>query len=141
MAAALCILATLGSLWVLAALPVAAKPAKNRSVMVPAAKPGAVPTDRTPTNRSNCLAVAHALNEQAKTLSKRTKQGIPREFTRVASDLDATCGEEDFGKAWISIEWMKRMPQQFHKGLRVGVLFQKRRLRLRNCSTLRRLLG
>ena len=65
MAAALCILATLGSLWVLAALPVAAKPAKNRSVMVPAAKPGAVPTDRTPTNRSNCLAVAHALNEQA----------------------------------------------------------------------------
>ena len=120
MAAALCILATLGSLWVLAALPVAAKPAKNRSVMVPAAKPGAVPTDRTPTNRNNCLAVAHALNEQAKTLSKRTKQGIPREFTRVASDLDATCGEEDFGKAWISIEWMNGCLNNFTKDYELG---------------------
>jgi hypothetical protein len=34
----------------------------------------------------------------------------------------------------------ERMPQQFYKGLRVGVLFQKSRLRLRNCSTVRRLL-
>ena len=119
-AVALSILATLGSLWVLAALPVAAKPAKNRSVMVPAAKQGAVPTDRTPTNRSNCLAVAHALNEQAKTLSKRTKQGIPREFTRVASDLDATCGEEDFGKAWISIEWMNGCLNNFTKDYKLG---------------------
>ena len=74
MAAALCILATLGSLWVLAALPVAAKTAKNRSVMVPTAKQGAVPTERTPTNRNDCLAVAQALNDKAKTLSKRTKQ-------------------------------------------------------------------
>ena len=105
MAAALCILATLGSLWVLAALPVEAKPAKNRSVMVPAAKPGAVPTDRTPTNRSNCLAVAHALNEQ---------------FTRVVSDLDATCGEEDFGKAWISIEWMNGCLNNFTKDYELG---------------------
>ena len=98
MAAALCIFATLGSLWVLAALPVAANPAKNRSAMVPTTKQGAVRTDRTPTNRNDCHAVALALNDKAKTLSKRTKQGIPREFTRVASDLDASCGEQDFGK-------------------------------------------
>jgi hypothetical protein len=69
MAAALCIFATLSSLWVLAALPVAAKPAKNRSAMVPTTKQGAVPTDRTPTNRNDCLVVAQALNEKAKTLS------------------------------------------------------------------------
>ena len=120
MAAALCILATLGSLWVLATLPVAAKPAKNRSVMVPAAKQGAVPTDRTPTNRNNCLAIAHALNDKAKTLSKRTKHGIPREFARVASDLDASCGEQDFGKAWISIEWMNGCLNNFTKDYELG---------------------
>jgi hypothetical protein len=74
--------------------------------MEPTTKQGAVPTDRTPTNRNDCLAVAQALNDKAKTLSKRTKQGLPREFIRVASDLDVSCGEQDFAKAWISIEWM-----------------------------------
>jgi hypothetical protein len=120
MAAALCILATLGSLWVLSALPVAAKTAKNRSVMVPTAKQGAVPTERTPTNRNDCLAVAQALNDKAKTLSKRTKRGIPREFARVASDLDASCGEQDFGKAWISIEWMNGCLNNFTKDYELG---------------------
>ncbi len=120
MAAALCILATLGSLWVLAPLPVAAKPAKNRSAMVPTAKQGAVPTHRTPTNQNDCLAVAQALNYKAKTLSKRTKQGIPREFTRVASDLSASCGEQDFGKAWISIEWMNGCLNNFTKDYELG---------------------
>jgi hypothetical protein len=67
-AVALCILATLGSLGLLAALPVGAKPAKNRAVRVPTAKQEVIPTDRTPTDRNNCLAIAHALNEQAKTV-------------------------------------------------------------------------
>ncbi len=117
MAATLCILATWGSLWVLAGLPVAAKPAKNRS---PAVVSTAVPTHRTPTNQNDCLAVAQALNDKAKTLSKRTKQGIPREFTRVASDLDTSCGEQDFGKAWISIEWMNGCLNNFTKDYERG---------------------
>ena len=93
---------------------------KNRAVRVPTAKQEVIPTDRTPTDRNNCLAIAHALNEQAKTLSKRTKQGVPREFTRVASDLDASCGEEDFGKAWISIEWMNGCLNNFTKDYELG---------------------
>ena len=120
MAAALCIFATLSSLWMLAALPVAAKPAKNRSAMVPTTKQGAVPTDRTPTNRNDCLAVAQVLSDKVKTLSKRTKQGIPREFIRVASDLDASCGEQDFGKAWISTEWMNGCLNNFTKDYELG---------------------
>ena len=100
------ILAVVCSLCVLAISPVAAKPAKDRSTVVPTPKQGPVRTDLTPRNRNECLAVAQALNEQAKKLSQQTKQGVPREFTRVASNLDHSCGAEDFNKAWISIEWM-----------------------------------
>ncbi len=56
--------------------------------MVPTPKQGPVRTDLTPRNRNECLAVAQALNEQAKKLSQPTKQGVPREFARVASNLD-----------------------------------------------------
>jgi hypothetical protein len=35
----------------------------------------------------------------------------------------------------------ERMPQQFHKGCRVGVLLHKRRLLLRSQSTIRRLFA
>jgi hypothetical protein len=114
------LLAALGSLCVLATSLVAAKPAKNRSVVVPTAKQGPAPTDRTPTNKDDCLAIAQALNERAKTLSKRTKQGVPREFTRVALNLDESCGEEDFGKAWISIEWMNGCLNNFTKDYELG---------------------
>jgi hypothetical protein len=114
------LLAALGSLCVLATSLVAAKPVKDRSVVVPTAKQGPAPTDRTPTNKDDCLAVAQALNERAKTLSKRTKQGVPREFTRVASNLDESCGEEDFEKAWISIEWMNGCLNNFTKDYELG---------------------
>jgi hypothetical protein len=113
-------LAALASLSVLATSLVAAKPAKYRSVVVPTAKQESVPTDRTPRNKDDCLAVAQTLKEQAKTLSKRTKQGVPREFTRVASNLDASCGEEDFRKAWISIEWMNGCLKNFTKDYELG---------------------
>ena len=112
--------AVLCSLCVLANSSVVAKPAKNRSVIVPTAKQESVPTDRTPRNKDDCLAVAQALSEQAKTLSKRTKHGVPREFTRVAADLDASCGEEDFRKAWISIEWMNGCLNNFTKDAELG---------------------
>ena len=113
------LLAALGSLCVLATSLIAAKPAKNRSVVVPTAKQGPAPTDRTPTNKDDCLAVAQARNEWAKTLSKR-QQGVPREFTRVASNLDESCGEEDFEKAWISIEWMNGCLNNFTKDAELG---------------------
>ena len=120
LASARYILAVVCSLCVLAISPVAAKPAKDRSTVVPTPKQGPVRTDLTPRNRNECLAVAQALNEQAKKLSQQTKQGVPREFTRVASNLDHSCGAEDFNKAWISIEWMNGCVKNFTKDAELG---------------------
>jgi hypothetical protein len=93
---------------------------KQRSVTpTPKPKP-VVSTDRTPTNKNDCLAVAQALYGQAETLSKRTKQIIPREFTRVTSNLDESCGEEDFDKAWISIDWMNTCLANYTKDYSLG---------------------
>ena len=114
------IFAVVCTLCVLAISPVAAKPAKDRSTVVPTPKQGPVRTDLTPRNRNECLAVAQALNEQAKKLSQQTKQGVPREFTRVASNLDHSCGAEDFNKAWISIEWINGCVKNFTKDAELG---------------------
>jgi hypothetical protein len=113
-------LAVLCSLSVLAISPVAAKPAKDRSTVVRTPKQGPVRTDLTPRNKNECLAVAQTLNEQAKKLSQETKQGVPREFARVASNLDHSCGAEDFNKAWISIEWMNGCLNNFTKDAELG---------------------
>ena len=117
--ASLYFLAAVSSLCVLATSSVAAKQPKHRSV-TPTAKQEPVRTDRTPRNKNECLALAQALYGQAKALSKRTKQVVPREFTRVASDLDESCGEEDFNKAWISIEWMNGCLNNFTKDYELG---------------------
>jgi hypothetical protein len=113
-------LAVLTSLWVLANSTVMAKPAKDRSVVILTPKQGSVRTDLTPRNKNECLAVAQTLNEQAKKLSQQTKQGVSREFTRVGSDLGRSCGEEDFKKAWISIEWMNGCLNNFNKDAELG---------------------
>jgi hypothetical protein len=121
LAIALYLFAVLAPLCVLANLSVEAKPAKDRSVVVPASKQGPARTDLTPRNRNDCLAVAQTLNEQAKRLSQQAKQrGLPREFARVASDLDQSCGAGDFQKAWISIEWMNGCLNNFIKDAELG---------------------
>ena len=121
--ASLYFLAALGLLCVVATSAVAAKHAKHRSdtatakhkAVSPAKQTPVISTDRTPTNKNECLAVAEALYGRAETLSKRAKQVIPREFARVASNLDESCGEEDFNKAWISIKWMNTCLENFTK--------------------------
>jgi hypothetical protein len=121
LASALYLFAVLAPLCVLANLSVEAKPAKDRSVVVPTSKQGPARTDLTPRNRNDCLAVAQALNEQAKRLSQQAKQrGLPREFARVASDPDQSCGAGDFQKAWISIEWMNGCLNNFVKDAELG---------------------
>jgi hypothetical protein len=120
LANALYLFAVLCSSGVLAISTVAAKLAKNGSVVVPTPKQGPVRTDLTPRNRNDCLAFAQTLNEQAKRLSQQAKQGVPREFTRVASDLDQSCGKGDFNKAWISIEWMNGCLYNFTKDAELG---------------------
>ena len=113
-------LAVLAPLCVLANSTVMAKPAKDRSVVIPTPKQGPVRTDLTPRNKNECLAVAQTLNEQAKGLSQQTKQRVPREFTRAGSDLGQSCGAEDFQKAWISIEWMNGCVNNFTKDTELG---------------------
>jgi hypothetical protein len=108
------------SLCVLATSPVGAKPAKNRSAVVPIEKQEPVRTDLTPRNRDECLAVAQTLNDQSKKLSEQTKQGVPREFARVASNLDRSCGVGDFNKGWISIEWINGCLNNFTKDFELG---------------------
>jgi hypothetical protein len=113
-------LAVLTSLWVLVNSTVMAKPAKDRSIVVPTPKQGPVRTDLTPRNRKECLAVAQALYGHVKRLSQQSKQGVPREFPRVASDLGQSCGKEDFKRAWISIEWMNGCVKNFTKDAELG---------------------
>ena len=117
---ALCFLAALGSLCVLTISPVTAKPAKSRSPVASSATQGPVRTDLTPRDKNECLVVAKTLNEQVKILAKRAKQRVPHEFTRVASDLDESCGAEDFDKAWVSIEWMNGCLNNFTKDVELG---------------------
>ena len=104
----------------LAISPIAAKPAKDRSTVVPTPKQGPVRTDLTPRNKNECLAVAQTLNEQAKKLSRQSKRAVPSEFSSVGSDLGRSCGEEDFKKAWISIEWMNGCLNNFGKDAELG---------------------
>jgi hypothetical protein len=108
-AAALRLLAASGALLVLAA---SSAPAKQKPV---------VPTARTPVDKGDCLAVSQAFYRQAKIQSRQTKQSIPREFTRVASNLDEFCGEEDFAKARISIDWMDTCLKNFTKDDKQGL--------------------
>ena len=96
---------------------------KTREEHVPVAptpKQAPVRTDLTPRDKNDCLAVAQTLNEQVKRLAQQTKRGIPSEFTRVASDLNRSCGAEDFDKAWISIDWMNGCLDNFTKDVELG---------------------
>lgn len=107
------------SLCALTISPVTAKPAKNRSPVASSVQ-GSVRTDLTPRDKNECLAVAKTLNEQVKILAKRAKKRVPQEFTRLAADLDESCGAEDFDKAWISIEWMNGCLNNFTKDEELG---------------------
>ena len=93
--------------------------AKHKSSVV-ASRELATPISRTPVDKYDCIAVSQAFYEQATTLSGRTKQAIPREFERVVSKLDELCGEEEFEKARISIEWMDTCLKNFTKDHKLG---------------------
>jgi hypothetical protein len=109
-AAALRLLAAAGALLALAA---SSAPAKQ--------KPVVPPTARTPVDKGDCLSVSQAFYRQAKIQARQTKQSLPREFTRVASNLDEFCGEEDFAKARISIDWMDTCLKNFTKDDKQGL--------------------
>jgi hypothetical protein len=123
-AATLCFLAS-GSLCVFSTSSIAAKhrsvtSGKQRSVTPTTKQKPVIRTDRTPTNKEDCIAAAQALYGQAKTLSRRSKQIIPREFARVVSSLNESCGERDLEKARISIDWMNTCLKNFTKDYKLG---------------------
>jgi hypothetical protein len=72
-------------------------------------------TPRTPGDKDECITLSQAFYEQGQAVSRRSKQSLPREFVRVASDLDQFCGEEEFEKARISINWMNTCLQNLTK--------------------------
>lgn len=72
-----------------------------------------VPIPRTPLDKGDCIAVAQAFYRQATALYKR--KGIPEEFERVTSKLDEFCGEEEFEKARISLDWMSTCLKNYEK--------------------------
>jgi hypothetical protein len=78
------------------------------------------PTARTPADKTDCIALSQAFYGHVKTLARRTKQSIPREFMRVVTNLDEFCGEEDFEKARISIDWMDTCLKNFTKDYESG---------------------
>ena len=99
------------SLCVFSNSSVEARPARNTTPAAPTAEQALIRTDLTPRNKNECLAVVQTLDDQVRRLSQQSKQGIPREFTRVASDLNQSCGAEDFNKAMDQHrvdEWMHR---------------------------------
>jgi hypothetical protein len=91
---------------------------KDKPFVAAKEEPIAVPEPRTPGNTQDCIAQAQALYKRAETTAKRAKQSIPREFERVISKLDELCGEEEFDKARISLDWMHTCLQNFSKDSR-----------------------
>jgi hypothetical protein len=73
-----------------------------------------------PASQKDCAATSKALDRQAETLSKRTRQIIPREFARVSANLDDYCDAGDFEKARISIDWMNTCLKNFTKDYDLG---------------------
>jgi len=66
-------------------------------------------------DKDDCITVAQAFYEQAEATWRRAKQSVPQEFKRVTSSLDELCGEEEFEKARISIDWMNACLQEVAK--------------------------
>jgi hypothetical protein len=61
---------------------------------------------RTPVDKHDCIAAAQAFYARAQAVAGGTKQTIPQEFHRLVSKLDEFCGEKEFEKARIGIDWM-----------------------------------
>jgi hypothetical protein len=75
----------------------------------------AIPEPRTPVDTQDCIAQAQTFYKRAGATAKRAKHGIPQEFEHVISKLDEFCGEEEFDKARISLDWMHICLQNLSK--------------------------
>jgi hypothetical protein len=62
-----------------------------------------------------CLRTSNALYKRGEELHKKKRWEIPREFARVASNLDEYCRDKEFKKADISIEWLNTCLRNYDK--------------------------
>ena len=125
----LCVLALSGASYFSATSPVDARHAKHRSLKKAAKKTKdkkdkevtkEAPTPRTPVDKQECISISQAYYGRAKSVWRGTKQGIPNEFVRVISDLDQFCGEEEFEKARVTMDWMSTCLQNPSKDNQLG---------------------
>jgi len=85
-----------------------------------AALGGAALGAEPPKDAASCQRVGDALYRRAETLKKKTHKIIPREFARVAADLDNFCRDKDFKKAQVSIAWMEKCLTNWRKPYKLG---------------------
>jgi hypothetical protein len=77
-------------------------------------------TLQTPADKDDCINISQAFYRRAASAAARTKHGIPPEFEKVASNLDVLCGEEEFEKARVSMDWMNTCLQNFTQDSKLG---------------------
>jgi hypothetical protein len=81
---------------------------------------GAAVGAEAPKDAAGCQHVSEALYKRAEALQKKTRIKIPREFARVAANLDEFCQDKDFKKALVSIEWMETCLKNWRKPYKLG---------------------
>jgi hypothetical protein len=73
-----------------------------------------------PKDKSECLKLSDGLYAQAERAAKQTHSIVPREFARVASNLDDFCQQGNFEKAAVSAKWMETCIKNFRKPYSAG---------------------
>jgi hypothetical protein len=67
-----------------------------------------------------CLRTSNTLYKRGEELHKKRRWEIPREFGRVASDLDQYCRDKEFKKADIAIDWLNTCLRNYDKPYNQG---------------------
>jgi hypothetical protein len=62
-----------------------------------------------------CRRTSDALYKRAEELHKKRRWEIPREFARVAANLDDYCRDKEFKKADITIDWLNTCLRNYDK--------------------------
>jgi hypothetical protein len=66
-----------------------------------------------PVSAAQCTQTSERLYAEAEQQEKRTRRPIPRDFARVAANLDEFCEQGDFARARVAIGWMRRCLADF----------------------------
>ena len=64
---------------------------------------------------NTCLRTSNTLYKRGEELHKKRRWEIPREFGRVASELDQYCRDKEFKKADIAIDWLNTCLRNYDK--------------------------